>query len=84
MIAYRVEEIYYTGEPIDDKNFTNLTDARTYYETLIVDWEEDKEAIDYITIYVVEGDLELDELGMFNRTSNIETFTYDETTEEDY
>ena len=77
MIAYRVEVIYTTGETTDDKNFTNITDAQTYYETLIVEWEEEKSAIDYITIYVVEGELELDELGLSNLTSNIETFTYD-------
>ena len=77
MIAYRVEVIYQSGETADEKNFTTITDARTYYESLIVEWEEEKDAIDYITIYVVEGDLELDELGLGNLTSNIETYTYD-------
>ena len=67
--TYKVAGIYYTGEETCNELFTNIDEAKAYYEELIVDLEEEKEGIDYITIFEADED----ECSI----SNIETYTYD-------
>ena len=56
-----------------DETFTNIDEAKAYYEELIIELQEEyddvKEVIDYITIFVSDED------GL--SISNIETYTYD-------
>ena len=67
--TYKVTGIYTTSEETCDETFTNIDEAKAYYEELIIELEEEKEGIDYITIF------EADEDGC--SISNIETYTYD-------
>ena len=71
--TYKVTGIYLTGEETMDETFTNIDEAKAYYEELIIELQEEyddvKEVIDYITIFVSDED------GL--SISNIETYTYD-------
>ena len=71
--TYKVTGIYLTGEETCGETFTNIDEAKAYYEELIIELQEEyddvKEVIDYITIFVSDED------GL--SISNIETYTYD-------
>ena len=71
--TYKVTGIYLTGEETMDETFTNIDEAKAYYEELIIELQEEyddvKEVIDYITIFVSDED--------GSSISNIETYTYD-------
>ena len=73
MVSYKVAGIYHTGEETCDEEFSELEDAKAYYEKLIVELGEDYEdvasVIDWITIHTI------DENGEYGY--NIETYTYD-------
>ena len=56
-----------------EETFSNEEEAKAYYESLIIELQEEyddvKEVIDYITIFVSDED--------GSSISNIETYTYD-------
>ena len=71
-MSYKVEGVYYTSEATCGEEFTDIDKAKEYYESLIIELEEEyeedvKNVIDYITIYEEDGD---------EYVRNIETYTY--------
>ena len=80
--GYVVEGIYTSGESTCKECFETEVEAKNYYESLIVDLEEEKESIDYITIFFAQSEdntevEEIDELSVEHLVNNIETYTYD-------
>ena len=71
--TYKVAGVYFTGEETMEETFSNEEEAKAYYESLIIELQEEyddvKEVIDYITIFVSDED--------GSSISNIETYTYD-------
>ena len=80
--GYVVEGIYTSGESTCKECFETEVETKNYYESLIIDLEEEKESIDYITIFFAQSEdntevEEIDELSVEHLVNNIETYTYD-------
>ena len=79
--GFVAEVITIHGDALDSEAFATEVDAKAHYEELILEWEDEKDSIDYITIYYAEdkdGECEeLDDLGIGSFVKNIETYTYD-------